>query len=128
MGLEQLKSQIRTLPGESPNPTFYKTDPINLNGLFISYLVVDEGDNHGLDAGIYVETSVSPESYSGSLGTRLTIRQNVMLSLIQLEQARPLEPKTRHHTVGVTQFMEAALAPNGALVLRVLPTWPTETT
>lgn len=92
MSLERWQRQLRERSGRADGTTFYTTEPHDIEGgagLTVRYLVVEEGDAHGLPAGVYAETNITPDGYQADFNLRNAIRTSITLDLMDESQRAP---------------------------------------
>lgn len=132
MALERWETQIKTKPGQAPRPTFFVSDTEKISGtggVTVRYLVVGEDDGVGLEPGVYVQTNVTPEGYNGDFSLRNAIRSHVTLDLMDKSTKAPSisgGEGPQLDFANAISFQQRAVAPNGAIVLRLNPADPTE--
>lgn len=84
MSLEHWKDTILRKPGEHQTPTFFITEkePVGGSEATVRYLIVQGGDDCGLEEGLYVKTNIRPEIYDQQFQLRSLITSYVALNLI----------------------------------------------
>lgn len=126
MSLERWREEIKGKPGELTRPTFYRTEPQPLEampGATISYLSVEEGDQGGLQPGVYVETNITPEDYQKLHEVRALIVGQISLDLgVDKSKLASRTPTLGFPQLGVETVLVQPVAASlytGAVVLSV---------
>ena len=129
MSVERWREEIKGKPGELARPTFYRTEPEPIKampGATISYLSVEEGDQSGLQPGVYVETNITPEDYQRLTEVRALIVGQIAVDLgvdkSKLATRTPQTPPIGLPQPGVETVLVQPIAMSahtGAVVLSV---------
>jgi len=106
MALERWVAKVTSLPGEFKGPKFYQSEPQAVVGYPTAnyrLLAVFEGDTHGLETGVFVQTNLTGEGGGKYVEARRRISQQVFFIL--MDDSIPVEGSYTPDSVDMSKVM-----------------------